>query len=214
MYSIDLSILLNRAFGVAAGSIRRYGSLGADSNKGIEATEAGQYEELQLSFTSSDKTSVLGTPIIMPLTLKGGRYPVKDDQGQIQYVTFLDWEMPAASLIEINRAKVIQKTQIAGRNGSVKELISDDDFDIRIRGLIVNSDSDAPPEEGVRWFQEVVSVPQALRVDCELFDWLEIDEVVVYSYSLFQLEGFQHVMAYTLNLWSDSPVEVRLRDGL
>jgi hypothetical protein len=210
MYSIDLSILLQRAFGVAAGSVRRYSTIGTP----IAATEVGQYDELELSFTSSDKTSVLGTPIIMPLTLKGGRYPVKDNQGQIQYVTFLDWEMPAASLIEINRPKVIQKTQIAGRNGSVKELISDDDFDIRLRGLIVNSDDDTPPEDGVRWFMETVAVPQAIQVECELFDWLGIDEVVVRDYSLFQVEGFQHIMAYTINLWSDEPVEVKLRDGL
>jgi len=122
--------------------------------------------------------------------------------------------MPAASLIEINRPKVIQKTQIAGRNGSVKELISDDDFDIRLRGLIVNSDDDTPPEDGVRWFMETVAVPQAIQVECELFDWLGIDEVVVRDYSLFQVEGFQHIMAYTINLWSDEPVEVKLRDGL
>ncbi len=203
--------MLQRAFLVGAGSVKRYETT---TGSIVPTSLEEKYDKLDISFTESDKVSILGTPIIMPLALKGGRYPVKDDTGQIQYVTYLDWDMPAASIVEINRAKIIQRTQIAGRNGSVKELISDDDFDIRIRGLIVNEDSDAPPEEGVRWFMETVNVPQAIQVECELFDWLGIDEVVIRDYSLFQLEGYQHVMAYTLNLWSDEPIEVKLRDGL
>lgn len=42
------------------------------------------------------------------------------------------------AIIEINRPKVVVKTQIAGRNGTVKEIVSWDDYQIKVRAILTN----------------------------------------------------------------------------
>ena len=124
--------------------------------------------------------------------------------------------MPFASTCEINLAKNIVKTKIAGRNGTVKEFVSTDDFTVRFKGLIVNDDLRNPPEQGVRDFNRLLGIPAGIEVQSELFEWLGISDLVVDEDAggVFQIEGYQHIMGFTLNCISDNPVEVKLRDGL
>lgn len=210
MYQIDLSILLNRALGIAAGQVRRY-NVGPGS---ITESDPVVFEDIDIQVLDSTRTSVLGTPIISPAAFKGGRYPIKDDAGQIQYVTYLDYELPAPTIIRVEMPKIIERTRIAGRAGSVKELISDDDFMVSFRGFLINSDGEGPPELAIRDFREITGVPQSLSVECELFDWLGIDELTIFNATCEQYEAHTNVYLFTIDAWSDQPVEVKLRDGL
>lgn len=69
-----------------------------------------------------DLTNRWGLPVFTSVKLKHGS---------------LELDMPDA-IIEINRPKVVVKTQIAGRDGTVKEIVSWDDYQITVRAILTN----------------------------------------------------------------------------
>lgn len=158
--------------------------------------------------------SFLGTPVLMPVRIQGGRYRERLEDGSINFVDYEAYEFPYTTVMEITRPKNIVETPIPGRNGTVKEYISHADWQINLRGIIVNNDDDTPPETGIRAFQAITDVPAALTFECEMFEWLGFNQLVIYEPRLFQLEGFSHVMGFSMLCKSDQITEVRLRDGL
>ena len=216
MYKIDLGLLLTQAFGVGLSRIRRYGRLGEAGN-GMQRVGTNLFVDVpEAQVTEGNVTSSMGVPILMPVKFLGSRYKTLGQGGQPVFVEYPDWQMPPATLVEVTRSKIIQRTRIAGRNGTVKEYIGEDDWQVTFKGLIVNPDSmDAPPETGIRAFREMTGVPDAIGVEADIFEWLGIDSLVVTRRSpLIQLEGFSNVVGYSFEAFSDEPVEVRLRDGL
>lgn len=233
MYVIDILDLQRKAFGLASNPIRWFKtspnsiltegtSVGAKflaielarSRFNIQPDGSNPYDIEVAEVTEAEVYSALGTPVILPVTVLAGRYQDGVKDGRPVFVEYPEYKLPFASIMEINLPKNIVKTKIAGRNGTVKEYIGDDDFQVRFKGLIVNDDLNNPPEQGIRDFMRIRNVPAAIEVQCELFEWLGISELVIEDGGIFQLEGFQHVVGFTLDCVSDNAIEVKLRDGL
>ena len=88
----------------------------------IDQSRKEAYREKPPTVKDLSYTNRLGLPIFSNVVLK---------HGDITLV------MPDA-IIEINRPKVVVKTQIAGRNGTVKEIVSWDDYQIKVRAILTN----------------------------------------------------------------------------
>lgn len=158
-------------------------------------------------------SNIAGKPVITPVFFPSGNYQEKSSTGIIN-VPYNSLTLPPSTFVEFIHTKHIVKTKIAGRGGTIKEFISDGDTKVNIRGVFVNDDAQEIPENDLRAFQELVSIPKELPVEGELFEWLGIYNLVIESWSLPPLEGFPNVQPFTLSCISDQPVELKIRDGI
>jgi hypothetical protein len=107
--------------------------------------------------------------------------------------------------------KIIAKTQIAGRNGTVKEYISDGDFMISMRGAIVSPYLDVFPSEEVALFIELMGLPKQIPVASEFLARFSIFDIVVERYSIAQKLGSRNEVPFEITALSDIPLEFELQ---
>lgn len=149
-------------------------------------------------------TSMLNTPVFSNLVFPAGSY--EDLAGGVIFYQGLRID---TVLFTVSQQKNIITTAIQGRNGTVKEYISDGDFIITATGVIVNADANAYPEFDVAALVEVLRVPDAVKVTSEFLDHFDITDVVVESYDLPQERGTRNSQLFTIAMLSDTPLELQ-----
>ncbi|MFK5855374.1 MAG: DUF6046 domain-containing protein [Bacteroidota bacterium] len=142
-----------------------------------------------------DIKSIFGTPIHMPVKIG-------------------DYWLPNEPLVTLTGGKNIVKTVVTGLVGTVKEEVSTNDYQITIKGIIVNEESDDYPEADVAKLREICQTPGMHDVVNKLFRIFLIDNIVIESYNIYGIAGEQSQQAYQINAWSDRPVELILREGV
>nr|DAJ64584.1 MAG TPA: hypothetical protein [Caudoviricetes sp.] len=94
------------------------------------------------------------------------------------------------AVVAMTRTKQIVTTQVVGMVGTVKEYISDGDFDINIavgiQGVEDGKVANVYPEEGLRELRKYLEVDKPISVQSAFFDLFEINRLVLKSYSLTQ----------------------------
>ena len=122
--------------------------------------------------------------------------------------TINDLILPIA-LLTINQEKNIVRTNVQGRNGSVKEYVSDGDYQISIKGVIVGEDSNKPPIEDLKKLDTFCKSPFSLDVVSNVLDYFKIYTVVISGYDYEQREGMRNVFDFSINCYSDEPFEIK-----
>ena len=113
------------------------------------------------------------------------------------------------SLIEINQTKNIVKTVIAGTNGSVKEYMSEGDFIINLKGVIVGDVANQRPDvTRLNSLVAYLKAPLSIPISCHFLEELNITSVVIESYKLGQREGARNIIDIEINMLSDSVIEL------
>lgn len=137
------------------------------------------------------KKTSLGTVYYMPVTVGG-------------------LEIPNAQ-ISINSKKQIVETSIAGREGTIKELISAEDYKISIEGLWI-SDTDDYPEDGIEDFRKLYNRHEAVELKCAMTDIFlqEDDKVVLTDFDCPKMQGKQNSQSITFNAISDKYYELEI----
>jgi len=177
----------------------------ARSNKYNSETLATNY------LTPDDKlyNSALGTPVVADLTLKGGSY-VDNITGQT--VTFPEIQY-AAVILTVSFVSRIVKTEIQGRNGTVKEYIGEDDAKITIQGIICGWNGHYPAYEVAR-LNDWRRAPVAKQAVCKFLQNVGIDNLVVESCDLPQVAGGYSYQTFTIQCVSDLPVELKISNNV
>jgi hypothetical protein len=113
------------------------------------------------------------------------------------------------ALITVNQTKNIVKTAIAGQNGTVKEFMSEGDFVINLKGVIVGDTANQRPDiTTLNSLVAYLKAPLSLPVSCNfLNEWL-ISSVAVESYTVGQREGARNIIDVEINMLSDSVIEL------
>jgi len=174
--------------------------------------EGGSYPAAQaLAVNEGNVKTIIGTPVFMPVIVPQFTYAARDSAGRQVTKTFARFAFPAATLVDISMSKNIVTTPIQGRAGTVKELISNGDYVVRLRGLAVGAEQ--YPREGVQRLIELASVPAAFRVENDLFHWLGINDLVVQDFDLSAAEGYENTQAFELRCLSDDTVSVQLSEA-
>lgn len=151
-------------------------------------------------------TSSLGNPIYSNLILN-----TIDP-----YVDFLGKTQPGTSsnivletvLITIEQPIRIVKTEIQGRDGSVKEYIGQDDAKITINGMLTGSNG-GYPSATVANLKKWLDAPVSKGVTAWWLNDLGISQIVVESYSLPQMEGGISYQMFSISAISDVPIELK-----
>lgn len=117
-----------------------------------------------------------------------------------------EYEMPN-SLISIRGKKNIVSTPMVGRKGTVKELISMDDYEISIQGVALDTDW---PDDQLAAIKEIYSVNESVQLKCALTDIFMDDEdmVVIKSIDIPEMRGVEHAQTYSLELETDRSFEL------
>ena len=150
-------------------------------------------------------TSVLGTPVFADLTLKGGSY-VDNITGK--EITFKDIQFDAV-LITVDFSARIVKTEIQGRDGTVKEYIGQDDAKVAIQGVICGWNGHYPALEASQ-LNAWCKAPIAKAAVSTFLQNLGIQSLVVEDFSFPQMAGGYSYQTFSINCISDIPVELKI----
>ncbi|MEI6900643.1 MAG: DUF6046 domain-containing protein [Bacteroidota bacterium] len=158
-----------------------------------------KHEDYEITMNVPRKTSnlgyelyaknLLGVEMFMPITLGG--------------------LLLQNTIMSLHLKTTIVETPLINRKGTVKEQISIDDWDIRIKGMIVAKDNEYPDDE-VKKLYDVIRKDEALEIKSVLTSiCLASDEkVVVKDFSLSEMRGIQHAQGFEMNLVSDLKFEL------
>lgn len=148
--------------------------------------------------------SALGTPVQSNVIFQQGEYTLFD--GTIQTWNTLRFD---AVLISVSQAKKIVKTEIAGRNGTVKEYVGLDDYSIQITGVITGANGQHPAGE-VESLKRMLDAPISIAVSSKYLQNLGIFSIDIESYELGQQAGGYSYQNFTINATSSNPAEIFL----
>ena len=150
-------------------------------------------------------STMFGTPVIDQVVLK-----LNIDTPIGQELTGTDYVKFESVLVTVNQQRNIVKTPIQGRNGTVKEYISDGDYDITIDGIITSTNPNLTPLEEMENIISLLKVPNELVIVSEYIALFKVQYIVVDNYNFAQVEGSVNQIKFSLKLISDEPIELQL----
>ncbi len=161
--------------GLSAPKINNYAAQEGESIQYLHG--GGPYDNL---------TSYLGTPVFADL-----RFDNSD--------LWLD-----TVLLDVSQTKNIVTTAITGRNGTIKEYISDGDYVVNIKGAITTQGNGYPMSD-VRGLLSILRKKETLQIVSDYLRIFDIYQIVVTDYKFSQVEGFQNTQFFEINAISDTP---------
>jgi Domain of unknown function (DUF6046) len=115
--------------------------------------------------------------------------------------------LPNEPTLAITGRKTIVETVLVGsstRRGTVKELISVEDYQLTIRGVCINANQPhVYPEDQVKFINDLYLQDVAHKILCGLTSLLGIYRVVIKDISFPEMIGVQHAQAYQITMVSD-----------
>lgn len=147
--------------------------------------------------------SPFGQLVFDSLIVPSGRYTVINTDGVTEIIPYAGIEIQTI-VFEASQQKNIVKTQIAGRDGAIKEYISSNDTAITMRGAVVNSQSIAYPRQAVQNLIRILKVPQQIRVVSKFInDTLGFEYITIENWNLITTPGLRNVQAFTITAVND-----------
>ncbi len=107
--------------------------------------------------------------------------------------------------------KNIVETALVGRQGTVKELISAEDWQFSVKGIIASADNNYPEDEVIK-LSELYEKNQALKISNALAAILlkNNEKIVITSLNLMELKT-PNVQAFELQFVSDNDFEIVIK---
>lgn len=163
------------------------------------AQRLGFVGELQpLEFDTPEFQSRLGTAVYSFVRFERGEYTQLDGL-EVSYPEVV----LTSVIVTAQQAKNIVKTDIQGRNGTIKEYISDSDFIVNIDGAVV-SDSARFPFDELSSLKQVLESPEAVTITCPFLQALNLpDTFVVENYTIKERVGYRNTIDISISLLSD-----------
>ncbi len=149
--------------------------------------------------------SSLGTPVYADLTLEGGSYTDNITGRTVNFPTI----KINSVIMTVSFASRIIKTEIQGRNVTVKEYIGEDDASVSIQGVITGWNGHFPADE-VSALNEWRRAPLSKSVTSAYLQNLGITNLVVESFEVPQVAGGYSYQTFTMQCISDIPIELKI----
>jgi hypothetical protein len=200
--------LLSQAFGV--------GGFFVDGQQAPVLIDAKSYKGIIYKKRPEAPKSSLGTTILCQVTLGKGQINWQTiEDGKVVPNTCEAMVLPATTLVDFSQAKIIERTMVPGRKGSVKEYIGLDDWRIRIRGILINFNAeDELPEDEIRALKNLKNVPVSIPIINDVAEWLGISDLVIENIEFTAIEGFGNMQPFTIDCLSDDAFELKYKNGL
>jgi hypothetical protein len=180
------------------------------SYKGLEPLPQSYLDAEKGALKESVPMSWMGTPIVFSASFQGGSYNRYRFNGETEAITMADFRLPAATMFSFRRAKVIERTNLLGSNGTVKEIFGLDDWIIDVRGICLNEPNQTAMEQYERLL-EWERIVSSIGINGYLFNQKEIDAVVINEWNDNVVQGKPDTIPFSFQLYSDEPVELVMR---
>lgn len=122
-------------------------------------------------------------------------------------------------VISINQDKNIVTTALQGRDGTIKEYISDGDYSISIEAGINNykegDETQASydyPADKIRALHKYLKLKDAIDVQSDFLEIFGVRSAVIKSYNLVQ-ETHSNRQGISISMLSDTPYEIKLKQN-
>jgi len=149
--------------------------------------------------------SSLGTPVVIDLTFESASYT--DYNTNQKYTT--DYVVLECVLCTVSRPAIIQKTNITGRNGSIKEYIAKDDHAVTINGIITGGNGQFPQEKIIA-LRRIADAPVPIPVVSRYLNALGVYSIVIEDFQAPQEAGGISRLNFTITAVSDEPLELQM----
>lgn len=170
--------------------------------------------ELNETQESSGVMSWMGTEVLNSVTFSAGVYKAYNHLGVLEDIRMDEFMFPFATLVEFSRAKNIVTTDVVGSVGTVKELISFSDWNIRIRGLCLTDLKRSKYQKFTEQEEQLIkwdSLASSIKVTGTEFSKRGIDYLVIDSINFPALEARPNVSAFEMSCKSDQPLELTIK---
>lgn len=154
-------------------------------------------QSMELNQDQSEPQARLGVPHACPLYVCGAN---ETDW----------WQLPIEPVITISGKNTIVKRQVlkvgntAGeRRGTVKELWTQNDYEVSISGIFIANKDYLLPEDDIRHLRAYCEAREPLYVLSDLFTLFNIDRIVIEDYSFPFTKGMANQM-FTIRASSDN----------
>ena len=154
-------------------------------------------------------TSYLGTPVYSNLIFSSEGVDVGSPTTVDPNAGKQDLRIDTVLMI-VQQTKNIVKTPIQGRNGTVKEYISDGDYMVTIMGAIVSPYPLVYPREDVDLLLRYLKLNTQIPVISFFLDLFGIDSVVIEDYEFPEKMGSRNEQPFKILASSDRPLEFQL----
>lgn len=187
------------------------------------AMQQAQREQPDVSFagitvvedTTARAVSHLGTPILYPVTLRGGLYKRYARNGQVEEVSLGELRLPLSSVVEMSQGKSMTRTPVVASGASVKEVYALEDWQIRISGILMDEPKQpngaTTLETMQERMQEFAALADSIGVDSDLFKQRGIDRISITALSFNQIPGKPRMHGFQLTCESDDALELILQ---
>lgn len=148
-----------------------------------------------------------------------GGYYGEDSEGREVFmpITLGDLFMPYVWM-SVSGSKRIIETPLTERRGSVKELISIDDYRFSIKGFVIGHDGTFP-EKDIEDLRKLFELNEAIEMKCPLSDIFLLtadgngqDRVVITELTIHEAKGIEHVRGFDMTVVTDQELELELID--
>lgn len=170
----------------------------------VTSQDPSEYDELMMleeaELEDMVRTNALGVPMRFPL--------------EISLVDQEDWWLvPIEPLITLTGRNIIVRRQVSkGKiRGSIKERWTQDDYQVKIEGALMDLKRDDYPRDDVQKLRNFCEAAK-LKVRCPLFEIFSINQIVVESYDFPFTKGIQN-QQYTINAYSDDTYKLLLKNN-
>lgn len=170
----------------------------------VTRQDPSEYDELMMleeaELEDMIRTNALGVPMRFPL--------------EISLVDQEDWWLvPIEPLITLTGRNIIVRRQVSkGKiRGSIKERWTQDDYQVKIEGALMDLKRDDYPRDDVQKLRNFCEAAK-LKVRCPLFEIFSINQIVVESYDFPFTKGIQN-QQYTINAYSDDTYKLLLKNN-
>lgn len=129
------------------------------------------------------------------------------------------WFLPEATVVDMGTSKIISETIMAGRKGSVKELISEGNWVFTFRGFIIGYNAPGKqssdfPREARKVMKQVFGINKRMQIYSKLVNDLDVFSVVTMDLRFPPMEGYDNVQPYELVCVSDDDIVLDLSNSL
>lgn len=189
--------------------------------KELESAQKGTFNVPAIQEDDIISRSLLGTPVFAQVEVQGGNFFELSDVDKLNPIPYEGMIMQNV-LLEVSQSRNIITTAIQGRNGTVKEFISDGDFSITMTGNIVGfSDvtnnkmidiGNTYPLIDTNRLIEICKIPDSFTVTSDFLQRFGINQVVITDYSFAEKLGTRNEQPFQISMLSDVAINLEELD--
>jgi hypothetical protein len=167
----------------------------------LNKIEASTYEPDQ-----AIATSYLGTPIYSNLQINNGQF---QDPATGEIIKYSGLRVDSA-LFVVNGDKNIVMTEIQGRDGSIKELVSNKDYQVQISGYLISNQINVAPIAEKNTLIKICNAKSSVEVVSSFLNDFGIFNLVIQSFQIEEIQGKRSIIGFSLSCVSDLPYDLEI----